>query len=179
MIFEPYKDILLIKKNNNIWSKVINRFVNDKNGYIHSEYVIDNWLTLGTDLKRPVSIHSFSYNIKDIDVFRYQGNISSKQKEIIDACILKLLESTYDTLEAICVGLKLSCKGSATNFICISLIVEIMEKAGLLPKGINGKYKDFTVFTDSSYFKKMNFAEITVPVYDNVIPKVKMPRLSP
>ena len=54
-----------------------------------------------------------------------------------------------------------------------------MEKAGLLPKGINGKYKDFTVFTDSSYFKKMNFAETTVPVYDNVIPKVKMPRLSP
>ena len=157
MLLIPYKDVLLVKKGSSLWSKIINAFIRDERGYIHSEYLIGDWLTFGTDLKRPVSIHTFMYNSKDIDIYRFIGNISDKQKQIIDRNILEISGSNYDTLEAVCVGLKLPCKGSYDNFICISLIVEIMKKAGLLPSGINEKYKDFTVFTKSGYFKKVDF----------------------
>lgn len=155
MILIPFKDIILVKKQNSIWSKLITTFLNDKNGYIHSEYVIDNWLTVGADISRPVSIHPFGYNLKEIDIFRYIGDISPRQENIITEYIQKATKTSYDIPEAVCVGLGLPCKGKDENYICISLITEIMEKAGMLPKGIGEKYPGFTVFTDSGYFQKL------------------------
>lgn len=155
MILIPFKDVLLVKKQNNLWSKVIDTFLDDKDGYVHSEYVVDDWMTVGTDIKRPVSIHPFGYNLNEIDIYRYIGEITPRQKEIITESIQKLTKTKYDVLEAVCLGAGLSCKGKKNNFICITLITQIMEKAGMLPKGTINNYKGFSVFTESGYFKKV------------------------
>lgn len=154
MILMPFYDVLLVKKKTSLWSRTIDRFLNDENGYVHSEYVIDDWLTLGTDIKKTVNIHPFGYNLKEIDIYRYIGTISDRQKEMLTENIQKLTKTKYDISEAVCVGLGLSCSGKDNRYICITLITEVMEKAGLLPRNISKKYKGFEVFTKSGYFNK-------------------------
>ena len=149
----PYRDVLLIKNSDSFWSKAIKYFLSSE--YSHSEYVIHDWLTFGTDLKRPASIHTFGYNLGDIDVFRYKWEITSPQQNIIKEELQKSTNLSYDALEALFLGLGIKHKGRNDRYICISVILSAMEKAGMLPKGTLLQYTDFSVFTDGKYFEKM------------------------
>jgi len=148
----PYRDVILIKNSDSIWSGIIKYFLDSE--YSHSEYVIDDWLTFGTDLKRPASIHTFGYNLGDIDVFRYKWEITDVQKCVIAEELQKVTQLGYDKIEALFLGLGIKYRGRVDRYICISIILKAMETAGLLPKGIYMEYRDFTVFTDGKYFEK-------------------------
>ena len=149
----PYKDVLLVKNSDSFWSGIIRFFL--KSDYSHSEYVVADWLTFGTDLSRPASIHPFGYNLGDIDIFRYRWDISEEQKNIITKELQKCAKLNYDKMEAFFVGMGLKYRGRADRYICISIILKAMETAGMLPEGIHTDYQSFTVFTDGKYFKKM------------------------
>lgn len=149
----PYRDVILVKNSASFWAKAVKHFLSSE--YSHSEYVVHSWLTFGTDLKRPASIHTFGYNLGDIDIFRYKWEITSSQKDIITEELQKSTNLSYDALEALFLGLGIKHKGKNNRYICISLILSAMEKAGMLPKGIAEKYTDFSVFTDGKYFQKM------------------------
>lgn len=149
----PYRDVLLVKNSDSFWSGIIKFFL--KSDYSHSEYVVDDWLTFGTDFSHPASIHPFGYNLGDIDIFRYNHDITGYQKHIITEELQKSTKLDYDGIEALFVGLGLKYRGRNDRYICISLILKAMEAAEMLPPGTHTEYKDFTVFTDGKYFKKM------------------------
>ena len=153
----PYRDVLLIKNSKSIWSGVIKYFLDSP--YSHSEYVVDDWLTFGTDLRRPASIHTFGYNLGDIDVYRYKWGISDAQKCIIAEELQKATKLGYDGIEALFLGLGIKYKGRIDRYICISIILKAMETAGLLPLETYKEYRDFTVFTDGKYFEKVESGE--------------------
>jgi hypothetical protein len=148
----PYRDILLVKKSKSVWTGIIKLFLKQK--YIHSEYVISDWLTVGTDLSRPVSVMPFGYNIADIDIYRMVYPPTENQQTIIIEELQKHTKIKYDWWEAVCVGLGIPTKDDK-RYICISLIVSALEKAGCIPEGIGHEYKGFDVFTKSGYFEKM------------------------
>lgn len=149
----PYRDVILVRKSKGFWNNVVKIFL--KSEYSHSEFVIDDWLTFGTDLKRPAGIHPYGYNMQDVDIYRLKNPLTKKQEEIIKAYLQNILSYKYDVVEAVCVGLNLKCRGRSERFICISLILDAYEKAGALPKGTSKKYTDFTVFSQSPYFVKV------------------------
>ena len=149
----PYRDVILVKKSNSFWGKVVKLFLQSE--YLHSEYVVDDWLTFGTDLSRPANIHPFGYRRGDIDVFRYIRDISPLQKKIIVEELQKATALQYDWREAVCVGLGKQCRGNDQRYICISVILHAMEKAGMMPENIYKTFRDFSVFTKSGYFKKV------------------------
>lgn len=149
----PYRDVILVKNTKGILSAVI-RFLL-KSEYSHSEFVIDDWLTFGTDFSRPASIHTFGYNMHEIDVFRLKKPLEERQIDIIKEYLQNALKLRYDLIEALCVGLKLKCRGRSKRFICISIILDAYEKAGVLPAGASEKYEDFSSFSKSPYFEKV------------------------
>jgi len=122
--------------------------------YSHSEYVVSDWLTVGTDLSRPVSIQPFGYNISDVEIWRLKHDVDEDQDDIIIEFLQKATKIKYDWWEAVCVGLRLPFKHKKDRYICISLIIQAMEKAGVIPEGTNKKYAAFDVFTKSGYFTK-------------------------
>ena len=148
----PYRDILLVKKSRSFWAYVVKICL--KQEYIHSEYVISDWLTMGTDLKRPVSISAFGYNISDIDIYRLKVPPTEKQTEIIIEELQKATKMKYDRWEAVCVGLGLPIRDNS-RYICISLITEALEKAGCLCQGCHRRFKGFDIFTSSGYFERL------------------------
>lgn len=149
----PYRDVILVKKSNGFWNNVVKFFL--KSEYSHSEFVIDDWLTFGTDLKRPAGIHFLGYNMQDVNVYRLKQSLTKHQEEIIKSYLQNILSYKYDVVEAICVGLNFKCRGRNERFICISLILDAYEKAGVLPQGTSKKYTDFTAFSQSPYFIKV------------------------
>ena len=149
----PYRDVILVKKSSSFWGKVVQIFL--KSEYLHSEYVVDDWLTFGTDLSRPANVHPFGYRRGDIDIYRYRMEISDLQKQIIMEELQKATALRYDWREALCVGMRFRCRGKDRRYICISVILKAMEKAGMLPKNTYRNYRDFSVFTDGSYFQKV------------------------
>lgn len=150
----PFRDVILVKKPKTFWGNITKLFL--RSGYSHSEYVIDDWLTFGTDLNNPACIHSFGYNMQDIEIWRYKWDISDKQKELLVEFIQKSTKTKYDWLEALCLGLGLKYKGRDNRYVCISLILRAMEYAELLPKNTYKNYTDFSVFTSELYFTKMS-----------------------
>jgi len=149
----PYRDVILVKNTKGILSAAI-RFLL-KSEYSHSEFVIDDWLTFGTDFSRPASIHTFGYNMHEIDIYRLKVPLNSKQIDIIKEYLQNALKLKYDVIEAVCVGLNLKCRGKSNRFICISINLDAYEKAGALPVGTSNLYKDFTSFSQSSFFEKV------------------------
>ena len=149
----PFRDVLLVKNSDSFWASAVKFFL--KSQYVHSEYVIDDWLTFGTDISRPASIHTFGYNLADIDIYRYKWDISDSQRCIITEELQKFTKLSYDSIEALFLGLGLKYRGRDNRYICISLILKAMEKAGMLPSDSYKIYKDFNVFTDGEYFIKM------------------------
>lgn len=149
----PYRDVILVKKSKSFWGAVVKKFLRSE--YLHSEYVVDTWLTFGTDLSRPANIHPFGYRRGDIDIFRYQWEISSLQESIIVEELQKATALGYDWKEALCIGFGKKCRGKGRRYICISVILHAMEKAGMLPENTYKTYRDFRVFSDSGYFKKV------------------------
>lgn len=149
----PYRDVILVKKSKSVWGRVIKLFL--KSSYLHSEYVVDDWLTFGTDLSRPANIHPFGYRRGDIEIYRYHKTISHSQKERIMEELQKATHLGYDWQEALCVGLGLPCRGKNRRYICISVILYAMEQAGLLPPDSYKSYRDFSVFTHSPYFLRV------------------------
>ena len=148
----PYCDVLLVKKSKSIWSGIIKLFLRQK--YTHSEYVVSDWLTMGTDLIRPVSVAPFGYNIADVDIYRLKTSLTHEQEEIVIEFLQKATKIKYDWWEAVCVGLGLPNKQNS-RYICISLIVQALEDAKCLPKGTHEQYRGFDVFTESGYFKEV------------------------
>ncbi len=149
----PYRDVILVKNADSMWGHVIKWFL--KSPYLHSEYVVDDWLTFGTDLSRPANIHPFGYRRGDIDIFRYHKSISHSQKQIIMEELQKATALSYDWQEAFCIGLGLNCRGKERRYICISVILYAMERAGMLPQNTYKNYRDFSIFTDPRYFQKV------------------------
>ena len=149
----PFRDVLLVKNSPSAWTRIIKFFL--KSPYVHSEYVIDDWLTFGTDLNRPASIHTFGYSLCDVDIYRYKNEITDCQKYIITEELQKSTTLKYDASEALFLGLGLKSRGRDNRYICISLILKAMEKALLLPPDTYKSYTDFTVFTDGKYFEKV------------------------
>ena len=150
----PFRDVILVKKPKTFWGKITKFFL--KSEYSHSEYVIDDWHTFGTDLRNPACIHNFGYNMADIEIWRYKWDISDKQKDLLTEFIQKSTKTKYDWLEALCLGLGLKYRGKDSNYVCISLILKAMEYAGLLPINTYKNYNDFSVFTNGLYFTKMS-----------------------
>lgn len=149
----PYRDVILVKKSKSFWGMVVKLFL--KSEYLHSEYVVADWLTFGTDLSRPANIHPFGYRRGDIDIFRYKRNISSMQEKIIVEELQKVTALGYDWREALCLGFGKNCRGKDRRYICISVILQAMEQAGMLPKDTHKTYSDFSVFSNSGYFEKV------------------------
>jgi hypothetical protein len=135
----PYRDIILVKKSKSVWAGIIKLFL--KQPYIHAEYVIGDWLTVGTDLSRPVSVRPFGYNMADVEIWRLKSELTERQQAIIVEELQKSTKIKYDWWEAVCVGLGVPTKDDK-RYICISLIVSALQKAGCLPEAIcdNVKY---------------------------------------
>ncbi len=146
----PYRDVILVKKSRSLWGGVVKWFL--RSDYLHSEYVVDDWLTFGTDLSRPAGVHPFGYRRGDYEIFRYYKEVSLLQKVILKEELQKATARTYDWQEALCLGLGLGCRGADKRYICISVILKSMEQAGMIPKGTYRNYRDFSVFTNSPYF---------------------------
>ena len=149
----PYRDVILVKKSTSVWGVVVKCFLHSE--YLHSEYVVDDWLTFGTDLSRPANVHPFGYRRGSIDIYRYRYDISKNQQQIIMEELQKATALQYDWREALCIGLGFKCRGKDRRYICISVILQAMEKAGMLPADIRKNYQDFSVFTDTHYFGKV------------------------
>lgn len=157
MQFIPYRDVILVKNAKGVLGAVIRKLL--KSEYSHSEFVIDDWLTFGTDFSRPASIHTLGYNMHEMDVYRLKKPLDNRQIDIIKAYLQNALRLKYDLTEAVCVGLNMKCRGRSNRFICISIILDAYEKAGVLPEGTSNKYKDFTSFSKSPYFEKVGVAK--------------------
>ncbi len=149
----PYRDVILVKKSSSFWGKIVKIFLQSE--YLHSEYVVDNWLTFGTDLSRPANIHPFGYRRGDIDIFRYKWELSPLQEKIIVEELQKATALGYDWREALCIGFGKKCRGPSRRYICISVILQAMEQAKMLPERTSQTYRDFSVFTNSGYFEKV------------------------
>jgi hypothetical protein len=170
----PYRDVILVKKSKSVWAGLIKFFL--KQPYIHAEYVISDWLTVGTDLSRPVSVRPFGYNMADIEIWRLKAPLTLEQQAIIVEELQKSTKLKYDWWEAVCVGLGIPTKDDK-RYICISLIINALKKANALhcgnfasKDGVKnpcgalhcsvkdrvGSYKGFNVFTKSGYFERMD-----------------------
>ena len=149
----PYSDVLLVKKSRSFWAYLVKNFLRQE--YIHSEYVVSDWLTMGTDLSRPVSVSPFGYNISEIDIYRLKMPPTERQKEIIIEELQKATKLKYDWWEAACLGLCIPIRDNG-RYICISLITEILEKAGCICEGCHRRFKGFDIFTKSGYFELMS-----------------------
>jgi DNA modification methylase len=149
----PYRDILLVKKSNSLIDNIVRMFL--KQEYTHSEYVIDQWHTISTNFDSPVSVRHFGYNMCSVDIYRLKNDLTSEQVDIITEQLQKLTKVKYDLLEAFCIGLGIKHKDN-DKYICITLITQALEAAGILPEGLHNQYKGFDVFTKSGYFEKVN-----------------------
>ena len=149
----PYSDVLLVKKSHSFWGYAVKAFLRQK--YIHSEYVISDWLTMGTDIKRPVSVLPFGYKISEIDIYRLKKPPTDRQREIIIEELQKASKMKYDWWEAICAGFSIPVRDN-NRYICISLITEALEKAGCICIGCHRRFKGFDIFTESGYFECMS-----------------------
>jgi len=149
----PYRDILLVKKSNSFIDNLVRLFL--KQDYTHSEYVIDKWHTISTNINSPVAIKPFGYNIQSLDIYRLKEDLSSGQIDIITEQLQKATKTKYDIIEAICVGLGIN-HDDDKRYICITLITEALESAGVLPVDLHKRFKGFDVFTKSGYFEKVS-----------------------
>lgn len=142
-------DLILKKNGKSPISKLIHFFTKDI--YNHAELYLGNYIICDA-MPNGVKIRTFDSSLKEFDVYRYTGTITSDQHKKIEEFIQKSINSKYDFLQLILQIFNLDF-GHPKKYICIELVLEAFRYAGI-PVGT--WKKGFEQVTKSNLFKKVD-----------------------
>lgn len=142
-------DIILVKTNRNIISKIIHKVTKDV--YNHAELYLGNYIILDA-MPNGVKVRPFDNKLGEFDCYRYKGKITASQKAKINEFIQKNINNKYDFIALVMQLFNIQFD-TPKKYICIELVLKAYEYAGLPV----GKWqKGFKQVTDSIYFRKVN-----------------------
>lgn len=148
MQLRPY-DIILQKGHKGIVSSLIRKIT--KAGYNHSAIYMGN-LHVIEAAANGVKVNNLNYSLGEFDGFRYYRPLSDEEKDKIETFLMKAVNSKYDFVELF-MQLFNRKGGVPKKYICISLLMEAFEDAGLEV----GDWKiGFEQVYNSPYFIKIN-----------------------
>ena len=148
MQLEPF-DIILQKGHKGIVSSIIRKVT--KAGYNHSAIYMGN-LHIIEAAASGVKVNNLTYSLGEFDAFRYYRPLTEEEIGKIEEFLMKAVNSKYDYLELFSqlFGFK---GGTPKRYICISLLMEAFQYAGLEV----GDWKvGFEQVYNSPYFIKVN-----------------------
>lgn len=125
---------LILVKGDSIIGEIIEEVTDS--AYSHAMIALDNMHFCETDWTFPLKINHRSYPNSQIDVFRYQRELSDYEEQVMSQFIFEHLNTPYDLWQSITNGLHilfgLPIKDAKDRMNCTEVVVRMFKEAGII-----------------------------------------------